>query len=284
MKINGLGTKYDQIIKLSAPKIDAMFEKFIDAKIDLGCRPNSVRSSIAGPERFFIMNDCIWHKERIKLSMPKDTDIHGGDIAYTNKEVRMMLKASNHSLTKACIHFLASTGCRPAAITDPVLTVGALHPLDVKRRKCYGIEIYAGSQERYWSFLTPEATKAIDAYLAWRRDHREKIGPDSYLFRPLRYNTYEYLTTRAMEYHVKNAVRDAGIRRTKTGRRFDKSLMYGLRKRFATQLKLAPDIDGDIVEKLLGHKRGLNNSYLKPTQDESFREFVKAIPILEVGA
>ncbi len=55
------------------------------------------------------------------------------------------------------------------------------------------------------------------------------------------------------------------------------------RKRFNTILKLNNDINSNIAEKLMTHKRGLDGTYLQPTREECFREFVKAIPQLTVN-
>jgi len=39
----------------------------------------------------------------------------------------------------------------------------------------------------------------------------------------------------------------------------------------------------NIAEKLMAHKRGLDGSYLKPTREQCFAEFVKAIPELTIS-
>jgi len=70
------------------------------------------------------------------------------------------------------------------------------------------------------------------------------------------------------------------VERVKVGCRFDKALLYGFRKRFNTILKLDNDINSNIAEKLMAHKNGLDGTYLKPTKEQCFAEFVKAIPAL----
>ena len=68
----------------------------------------------------------------------------------------------------------------------------------------------------------------------------------------------------------------------KKGNRYDKALVYMFRKRFNTILKLNNDVNSNIAEKLMAHKKGLDGVYLKPTREECFREFVKAIPQLTI--
>ena len=74
----------------------------------------------------------------------------------------------------------------------------------------------------------------------------------------------------------------AGIIREKRGNRFDLAVTYGFRKRFNTILKLNNDVNSNIAEKLMAHKRGLDGVYLQPTREECFTEFLKAIPFLTI--
>ncbi len=42
-------------------------------------------------------------------------------------------------------------------------------------------------------------------------------------------------------------------------------------------MKLKNNVNSNVAEKLLGHKNGLDGVYLKPTREECFAEFRKAI-------
>jgi len=57
---------------------------------------------------------------------------------------------------------------------------------------------------------------------------------------------------------------------------------HGFRKRFNTILKLKNEVNSNVAEKLLGHKNGLDGVYLKPTRDQCFTEFRKAISDLMI--
>jgi len=76
---------------------------------------------------------------------------------------------------------------------------------------------------------------------------------------------------------------NTGIEREKVGKRYDKAVIYGFRKRFNTILKINNDVNSNIAEKLMAHKRGLDGTYLQPTREECFVEFVKAIPELTIS-
>jgi hypothetical protein len=57
------------------------------------------------------------------------------------------------------------------------------HLTKVKKYALYKITVYAGDEEEYICFCTPEAAKAIDAYLQYRERAGEILSPKSPLFR-----------------------------------------------------------------------------------------------------
>jgi len=78
-----------------------------------GNKGRTIRTNMAGIERFFVMNDCIWHKDRNRKSIKRDTEVVGGKIPVTTDELIKMLKCTKSLRTIAVVHFLASTGTRP---------------------------------------------------------------------------------------------------------------------------------------------------------------------------
>jgi len=72
----------------------------------------------------------------------------------------------------------------------------------------------------------------------------------------------------------------AGIERKKVKNRHEKAIIYGFRKRFHTTLILTDGLNPNIAEKLMGHKNGSDGNYLRPTPEQCFFEFEKAIPDL----
>jgi len=184
--------------------------------------------------------------------------------------------------TKAIIHLLASTGIRPGAFDDPPLQMKHLEKIE----DCYSLKIYDGSKESYFAFLIPECVEVLNQYFESRKLNGEKLGPESYIFHT--YNTKtklnEYLDGNGVRVIMKNLIKKAGIERNKANtKHYDKAVIYSLRKRFYTILKLNNDVNNNIAEKLLGHKRGLEGTYLTPTREESFKEFKKAIADLTIN-
>ena len=229
---------YDKLAKLTAKKIDELLEDHIDELDSRGVKGITVRTNMAGIERFFDMNDCIWHKSRIRRSIKRDTELKGGKIPITTEEIQLMLKCTKSLRTHAIIHFLASTGIRPGALVDPVLRMK--HLVKVKEN-CYGIKVYDESIEGYWAFLTPEASNALDDYIQWRKVSRnEKITDESAIFGMIdrRNAKSDHVTDKNLRYLLGLLIKNSGIERTKVNtRRYDKAIVYMFRKRFQRQAK-----------------------------------------------
>jgi len=237
----------------------------------------AVRSRVCGPELFFEMNKKLYHKKVLHKLFPSDDKVLGGGVAYTNEDILAMLDSTKKLRTKAVIHFLASTGIRPGAFADPPFQKKHLVKMS---DGCYGIKVYDESREGYWAFLTPEAVKALNQYLESRKINGEIITDESYLFVNYKSGSYttEYLNLNGITQMLKRVVLLSAIKRIKVnGKNYDKALSYGFRKRFNTILKLNNEINSNVVEKLMAHKRGLDGRYLVPTIDECFNEFKKAI-------
>lgn len=270
---------YDTLAKLGVDTIQEFLENYV---LELrGRNLTSIRTRLAGPELFFEMNKKLFYKKILHKLLPSNDNIVGGNTAYTNEDVIKMLSYTFKPRTKAIIHLLASTGIRPGAFDDPPLQMKHLEKIE----DCYSLKIYDGSKEGYFAFLTPEAVQVLDDYFTSRKLNGEKLGPESYIFHT--YNTKtklnEYLSGNGVRVIMKNLIKKAGIERNKANtKHYDKAVIYSLRKRFYTILKLNNDVNNNIAEKLLGHKRGLEGTYLTPTREESFKEFKKAINDLTI--
>ncbi len=272
---------FDDVAAFTTKEIDEHLEDWIDFMAAKDVKGGTIRTDMCGIERFFMMNDCIWHKDRIRASIKKDSEEKGGKVPVTTEELQKMLKCTKSLRTMAIVHFLASTGCRPGALIDPVLRQKHL----LKLEDYYAIRVYDGDEAGYWAFLTPEASRALDDYTAWRKLKGETIEKETPLFGIVdkRNAKSDYLTDKSLRWILTLLVQTAGIERTKvTDRRYDKAIIYMFRKRFNTILKINNDVNSNIAEKLMAHSKGLDGTYLQPTMDECFNEFVKATSDLTV--
>jgi len=271
---------YDTLAKLGVDTIQEFLEDYVT---ELKSRNiTSIRTRLAGPELFFDMNKKLYYKKILHRLLPSNDNVMGGNTAYTNEDITKMLSSTFKPRTKAIIHLLASTGIRPGAFDDPPFQLKHLEKIE----DCYSLKIYDGSKEGYFAFLTPETVEVFNDYFESRKLNGEKLGPESYVFHT--YNTKtklnEYLSSGGVTGLLKKLIRKAGISRIRINHKtYDKAIVYGFRKRFNTILKLNNEINSNIVEKMLGHRNGLDGHYFTPTREESFKEFKKAIPELTIN-
>ena len=272
---------FDIVAKFDTEKVTDVLLSYVD-ELNKNHKRSGVSTMLAGVELFFEMNRIIWHKKIVRKSIKQDkNNIQGGKIPATDEDVKAILDVSKHVRSTALIYFLASTGSRPAGIVDPVLRMKHLIEMP---GKCYAIKIYDESNEGYWTFLTPEARKALDKYLNWRKTIRhEEITDESPIFTDFsKHAKTQHLSISNLNNIVNTLIKSSGIERKKTGFNYDKAMTKMFRKRFNGKLKMENQVNSNIAEKLMAHKRGLDGVYLQPTREECFAEFEKAIPVLMV--
>ena len=283
---------FESLLEYDTEKITDILEDFVNYLEGQGLVCEAIKPTLASPELFLEMNRKLWHKKLVRRGIQKEDRIQGGKAPATKEDIQQMLKYCERSLRKqAIIHFIASTGIRPAALVDPVLKIKHLKsmpnlndPIN-QPHYCYAIKVYDESKEGYCAFLTPEARKVIDRYLNGRKLQGEKLDDETPLFTTLgsRWNTKNhYLTDENMKEILGRIIKGAKIQRKKVGNRYDKSLVYMFRKRFNTILKLNGSVNSNIAEKLMAHKKGLDGTYLQPTLEEYYKEFFKVISDLTI--
>ena len=272
---------YETLASLDSETIQNMLEDYVMMLRERGLTQATIRNYLAAPELFFELNKKTIYKKILHKMIP-GKEKGGSDKPYTTQDIQKMLLATASKRDRALIHLYASTGARPKSIEDPVLTFENVHDMP---HGCKAVLLYAGSKDEYWSFLTPEASRALQDYV----DEREMLGEVITLQSPVFANKYrvkgqKVTPMRFVSAHMKiyHLIKKAGIERVKTGNRFDKAMSYGFRKRFNTILKINNEVNSNITEKLMAHKNGLDGTYLRPTREECFNEFVKAIEGLTI--
>lgn len=265
----------DKLLKLKSMQLQELLENYL---IYLKGRisPNSIPTKFCAIEPFFTMNDKVIDNKKLHKMFPAKIKRSGKD-AYTTEDVQKMLSVAKTRRVRASLHFLASTGCRIGAITDL-----KMRNLSEMPQGCKAIVIYEGTVEEYTSFLTPEASKALDEYLNERRRDGEALNPESPVFRTIykvgvqKSKPLSTNSIRLMLYRINKAI-DSG--RHKAGKNYNIQLAHGFRKRFNIILKLNNTINLSIAEKLMGHKGvfQLDGAYLPVTKEQLFAEFQKAI-------
>jgi len=276
-------SNHSDIVKLGSNKTQTYLEDWVMHLSSKKLKATTITNKLSAIELFLEMNKITFHKKALHKLIPSSDYIPGGKIPYTSEDISKMLQVTIKLRTKALIHFLASTGSRPGTIEDPPLRMKHLLYMP---HDCAAIKLYDGSNEGYWAFLTPEATKALKQYFSSRILNGKQLNEKSPIF--ANWSPYtvsrknDFLSTKAARSIISTVVKRAGIDRKKEGHRFNKATTYGFRKRFNTILKINSDVNSNIAEKLMAHKNGLDGKYFQPTREECFKEFLKAVEQLTI--
>ena len=269
---------YDSILKADPKQLQIMVEDYV-LYLKTKLSPNSFDTPIAALQLFLELNDVMLNFKKIRKLLPARVK-KSGERGYTTKEIQKMLEYSPDKRTKAIIHFIAASGIRIGAFDGLKLKYVVEMPMG-----CKAVQVYEGSTEEYWTFLTPEASEALDNYLNERRNDGEMITPESPVFRArysLGVQKAQTLSISSIIQIIYRVLNRAELRQNLKNNRYEVQLDHGFRKRFNTILKLNRTINANIVEKLMGHSKGLDGVYLKPTRQESFEEYKKGISDLTI--
>jgi integrase len=212
---------------------------------------------------------------------------------YTTKEIAKMLEVCDER-ARAIILLLASTGIRIRAIIDLKLEDLVIMP----DFHLYYVRVYSDSNQRYLTFTTPEAAKAMDVYLKYRERYGEKLTPKSPLFRdqfdredadsihnvkPLKLRTVERLVSRTIEKSgIRTVERITELHSERGKIRKNVKLTAGFRKFFDTQLIYAK-VEKQTKELFMGHGIGLDDHYFTPEDTHVLHEYLKAVDYLTIN-
>lgn len=223
---------------------------------------------------------------------------------WRTTQIEEMLGKCNKYKKEAAIMFQASTGSRVGVHDHPLLMKHMIKmQVEGLDYHCYAILIYAETDETveekdqrilnddvdendysFFVFLIPEAAKILDKY---HKHRQEKFGevftPETPIFgamdkhRFAANDAFYQMSGNAFRKMMQYVVDKTNIKRTKKRNRYDIMIDHGFRKRFNTILKIDKEVNSNIAEKLMQHKKGLDGTYLTPTRQECFAEFSKAI-------
>jgi hypothetical protein len=187
---------------------------------------------------------------------------------------------------------MASAGLRKGALEG--LKLYNLEPVE----DFYKITVYAGYDEKYETYCTPECRKAIDNYIEFRKRNGETI---SKYHTPLLREQFDWkrakaaanpkaINTNGIDAILWRFVYKTGIKQ-KSGptiagnhrhKRSELYLAHGFRKFFKTRCEMA-GVKPIVIEELMGHTTGLAGKYFRPTDNEKLQEYKKAISDLTIS-
>ena len=264
---------YDSLITKDHKQIQILIEDFLMV-CKTKYRYQTIDNIFSAIQLFFTMNDVMLNFKKIRKMFP-EREKPLGDKAYTTEDVKLLLDQTKTLKFKALIYLLSSSGVR----------AGAVHELQVKDLKdmtngCKALTVYPNTKDEYHTFISPECVQALDIYFEQRIKKGEKITENSYLFLTDRNVKFlpQYVSITmcrlAKKLHDRNRIES----------RYDKMASHGMRKRFNSIIKMRQDCNLSLAERLMGHSTSiqLDNSYFKPTLDQLFSEYLKALPDLMI--
>jgi integrase len=156
-------------------QVESQIINFIITMREQGKSLQAIKNYISPLVSFYRINDITVNSKKINRFMPPRVRIKNNR-GYTHEEIQKMLSIADERM-KAVILILLSGGMRIGSICD-------LHLRNAE--KCQGVyklTLYERESEEYFTFITQEATKALDSYLDMRKRYGEKLTPDSPLIR-----------------------------------------------------------------------------------------------------
>ncbi len=295
MKFLGIQNSDDLLVHEDNPRI--IQDQIIEYLIQLKNPPHSLRYAtrsqyLAAIITFYDLNEVILNRKKIYRYLGEE-ERPIENRGYNTEEIRKMLEVSDEKV-RAILLLLASTGMRIRALVD--LTLQDLQ--DIPEFKLYKVTVYSDSKERYLTFTTPEAAKAIRIYLEYRERYGEKLTSGTPVFRdqfdrddpnsiqnvrPMKLRTIERLISRSLEKSGIRTVEKITDFHSEKGKiRKNVRLTAGFRKFFDTQLIYAK-VEPHIKELFMGHNIGLYDHYFKPGEDFVLQEYIKAINNLTIN-
>jgi integrase len=259
-----------------------------------GLSTSYINVTLAAIKHLCVMNDIIINSKKINKFVGEPTKLQE-DRPYTREEIHQLLNVCDLRM-RALVLLLASTGMRIGAL--PSLKVGdisdVLHTCGTDHSNGGRVTVYAGTKDKYITFMTPECRKAVNDYLEFRKKSGERINEDSPLIReqfdiddlgkirnavhPLCRDNYSNI--------LRHTLVKAGLRivnHSYGGRHRHKiSISNGFRKFFSNQL-IEADIKTEYRWLMEGHDlKGNDKYYVRITEQKLYEEYQKAIPFLTI--
>jgi integrase len=258
---------YDKMLLIEQKKLEGLIRDYVThLKIDKELSYNSVNLHFAAISHFYQMNG-------VSLNWKLLTKFKGKrrlvveDKPYSKEQIRQLLDFAGLRM-KCMILLMSSAGLRRGAI--PTLKIKDL--TKIEKYGLYQISVYHNEAENYTTFCTPECAKHLDQYFEWRTMQGEKFTGASPVirkgFNSLNVARPVAISVHAIDWLINNLLDKSGIRpKTQKLQRTEIMQCHGFRKYFETTSKLA-GMDSLLIDRCMGHKTGLKDSYTKLNDDQ----------------
>jgi len=276
----------ESFLMLSKSEIEDLLEEFcvfLIRRVERGeISPNSVPLFFNGIFKFLKVNRKKIDRDLITGMYPRRNKL-GGGLAISTEQCKIMLNSTGEKRDKALIHCFCAIGARPEALCEL-----QLKHVESYQDGFFKVILYAGDVSEMFTFLHPEASQALTEYFEWRKSKGEVLTGDSPVFRS---NSHLASITKPkpMSMMVMQSImfrlwRKSGIKRIKTGKRFDMASTTCFRKRFDTTLEFNPEMPMGVIQYLMNHEGYMSGKhYRRPTVEQVFQACKKVSPELMIA-
>jgi len=258
-------------------------------RVEKGEIADSRVANLYKPIRLFCEeNDIVLNWKKLARRVPKGRRA-ANDRAYSVEEIKTLLSYPDRRIKPAAL-IMESSGCRIGSFD--FLNWGHIEPVERKGILLGAkINIYAGTDEEYYSFVTPECYDSIKEYIDFRKAQGERITKDSPLVRDLFHpdklgkgevHIPRRLKSTGVKRLIEDALKGTGLRKPleKGKKRHEFQADHAFRKFFKSVCeRKMKSLD---VEMLLGHGVGLADNYYRPQESEILEEYLKAVQGLTI--
>ncbi|HLN35646.1 MAG TPA: hypothetical protein VK250_10270 [Nitrososphaeraceae archaeon] len=251
----------------------------------------TLRNFVKAIKLFCEMSDIPIQWKKITRGLPKIRR-HAVDRAPTIEEMQKICEYPDRRV-KGIVYTMASSGIRLGAWD--YLRWGHIQKIERNSKIIAArIIVYAGDDEEYFSFITPETYHELEKWMQYRENCGEFIDKNSWIMRQLwdtKKGYYHHGTIKNPKKlkcsGIKRLMEDAlwtqGIRKKANLKRnrYEFQTDHGLRKWFKTRCEIS-GMKSINIEILMGHSIGISDCYYKITEKEILSDYLKAVEYLTI--
>jgi hypothetical protein len=251
----------------------------------------TVRNYVKSIKLFCEMADMPIPWKKITRGLPKGKK-YADDRIPTLEEIKKVVEYPDRRI-KAIVYTMSSSGIRIGSWD--YLQWGHIRPIETNGEIVAAkMIVYAGEDEEYFTFISPEAWRALKQWMSYRETSGESIKDDSWVMRDL-WDTRvaqgrglvtkpKKLTSLGVKRLMERAIWAQGLRRKlEPGKkRHPYQANHSLRKWFKTRCEIS-GMKPINIEKLMNHSVGISDSYYRATENEVLEDYLKAIDFLTIN-
>jgi hypothetical protein len=251
----------------------------------------TVRNYAKSIKLFCDMADIPIPWKKITRGLPRGKK-YADDRIPTLEEIRKLVEYPDRRI-KAIVYTMASSGIRLGAWD--YLQWGHIQPVERNGEVVAAkIIVYAGEDEEYFTFISPEAWQSLEDWMTYRRTSGETIKDESWVMRDL-WDTRvaqgrglvtvpKKLSSLGVKRLMERAIWAQGLRKKlEPGKkRHPYQANHSLRKWFKTRCEIA-GMKPINIEKLMNHSTGISDSYYRATENELLDDYLNAVDLLSIN-